>query len=160
VDARDPKLAPGERLIVAYKLGRAFISLAGAVTLGVLFLSHRLMAMHVVAYRLVVHHTSVLAMKLARLLLSAIEPKHIVIALAALAFDAVVLCFEGWSLLHKKPWGKWVVVVASGAPVPLELIALVRHLSAFRLVVLLGNVAIVAYLLARTWRLHHPAAAM
>jgi uncharacterized membrane protein (DUF2068 family) len=160
VETPTPRLAPGERLIVLYKLGRALISLAGAVTLGVLFATHRLMAMHLVAYRLIVHHTSVLAIKLAHLLLSAVEPKHVVIALAALAFDSVVLSFEGWSLLHRKPWGKWVVVVATGVPVPLELLALVKHLSVFRLLVLVLNLAIVAYLLARTWRMHHPAAAM
>src|SRR4051812_25883293 len=61
--APSERLAPGERLIVAYKLARAVISLAGAITLGILFGTHRLMAMHFVAFRLLEHNTSAFSIK-------------------------------------------------------------------------------------------------
>jgi uncharacterized membrane protein (DUF2068 family) len=160
VDSPAPRLEGGVRLIVAYKLARAVISFAGAVALGILFASHRLEAMHALAHRLLEHSTTATAIALAKFLLSALEPKHIVIGITALVLDAIVLVIEGWSLLHGKRWGAWVVVAASGSPVPFEIASLVKHFAVGRVAVLVVNVTIVAYLLARAWRMHHPAAAL
>jgi uncharacterized membrane protein (DUF2068 family) len=155
-----PRLDPGVKLIAAYKLARAVISFSGAVALGVLFATHRIEAMKDLAHRLLEHSTTAIAIELAKLTVSALEPRHLVIGVAALLLDAVVLCFEGWALLRGRRWGAWVVVAASGAPIPFEIASLIRHFALGRVFVLALNVAVVTYLLARTWRMHHPVAAM
>jgi uncharacterized membrane protein (DUF2068 family) len=154
-----PRLDAGVRLIIGYKLVRAVLSFAGALALGLLFGTHRLDAMHDLAHRLMEHSTSALAERVAHLMLSALEPKHVIIGITALVLDAIVLCFEGWALMHGRRWGAWVVVAATGTPIPFEIASLLRHLAAGRVAVLLVNVAIVAYLLARAWRSHHAAPA-
>jgi uncharacterized membrane protein (DUF2068 family) len=147
------------RLIIGYKLVRAVLSFSGAVALGLLYGTHRLDAMQDLAHRLNEHSASALAVWTAGLLLSALEPRHVIIGITALVLDAIVLCFEGWALLHGRRWGAWVVVAASGVPIPIEIASLVRHFAFGRIAVLVVNVAIVAYLLARAWRMHHAAAA-
>jgi uncharacterized membrane protein (DUF2068 family) len=152
-----PRLEGGLRLIVAYKLSRAVVSLGGALLLAALYARHHLDAVHDLVSRLQEHSTSAFAVEVSRLLLSAVEPRHLVIGITALVLDAVVLCFEGWALLKGRRWGAWVVVAATGVPVPFEVASLVRHFALGRVLVLAVNVAIVTYLLARAWRMHHPA---
>ena len=77
---------------------------------------------------------------------------------AALGLDGVVSFFEGWVLLRGYRWGPWVVVGATGAFVPYELVSLARHLHAGRVLLVMLNIAVVIYL-ARRARQHVTAAA-
>ena len=54
---------------------------------------------------------------------------------------------EGWALSRGYTWGEWLVVVTTAGLVPFEIGALIRHLRVGRVILLVLNVAIVAYLI-------------
>lgn len=71
-------------------------------------------------------------------------------AAAVLAWlDAASTAVEGVLLWFGRPWGEWIVVVAVGALLPVELFELARRVTPLRGAVFLVNVLIVAYL---AWR--------
>jgi uncharacterized membrane protein (DUF2068 family) len=60
---------------------------------------------------------------------------------------------EGVGLLMRKHWGKIVTIVITSSFLPFEIYELaVKEFSVFKLLLLLGNVAVVIYLV---WRLKH-----
>jgi uncharacterized membrane protein (DUF2068 family) len=63
---------------------------------------------------------------------------------------AALFLTEGVGLFLKKRWAEWLTVVSTGSFVPLEIYELCQQLSWFKAVLLLANVAIVAFLI---WRL-------
>ena len=137
---------PTLSVIIAYKFGRAALSLIGAVTALVLVLLG--FAAPLERYAEAVHHhaVSALAMRLTQWFVTAVEPTHMLVVAAALALDGSVLLVEGWALSRGQKWGVWLVVGASGLPVPFEIVALLRHPALGRVLVLLINGAIVAWL--------------
>ncbi len=70
----------------------------------------------------------------------------------ALLADGTLTLVEGWSLLHGRWWGPWLVVAATGSLLPFEIAALVRHRHVIRAVVFVVNVAIVVYLARKALR--------
>jgi uncharacterized membrane protein (DUF2068 family) len=56
---------------------------------------------------------------------------------------------EGIGLWLEKRWAEWFTVVITGSLVPLEVYEIYRHPTAVKIVVLVLNIAIVAYLLYR-----------
>jgi uncharacterized membrane protein (DUF2068 family) len=62
---------------------------------------------------------------------------------------AALLLTEGVGLWRRRHWAEYFTVVVTGSFVPLEAYELTRRFTAVRLVVLLLNVAIVAYLVRR-----------
>jgi len=67
-----------------------------------------------------------------------------VIALAAF-LDGVLSFVEGFALYRRYAWSRWLVVGATAALLPFEVVALARHRTVGRGVVLLINVLVVAY---------------
>ena len=153
---REPVL----KLIIAYKLGRAGLAVLAAVTLVVLLLAGLDAPVREFAARLHDHAVSALAVSLSSLLMSALEPNHIVVVTVALLLDGGVLVLEGWALWKGYRWGAWLVVAASAALLPFEVVALVHHSSLARVGVLVVNLAIVAWLLQRRIRQHLSSAAV
>lgn len=68
--------------------------------------------------------------------------------------DGATTLAEGFLLLRGKAWGEWLVIGALAALVPFEAVSLERHPGPIKLVVLLLNIVIVAYLAARRRREH------
>ena len=56
---------------------------------------------------------------------------------------------EGVGLVMRKRWGEWVTTIITGSLVPFEIYELAQGFHVVRLAVLIVNVAIVAYLIAR-----------
>ena len=56
---------------------------------------------------------------------------------------------EGTGLWLQRRWGEWATVVITGLLVPVEVYEIVRHPSGLKVVVLIVNVAVVAYLVHR-----------
>jgi uncharacterized membrane protein (DUF2068 family) len=56
---------------------------------------------------------------------------------------------EGFGLLLRRRWAEYLVLIATGAFLPVEVDELIRHPTPFKGIALLVNVAIVAYLV---WR--------
>jgi uncharacterized membrane protein (DUF2068 family) len=73
-------------------------------------------------------------------------PRHLYLVAAILGADAVVSAVEGWVLHRGYPWASWLVVGATGALLPFELVELIHRPRAIALAMLLANTAIVAYL--------------
>jgi len=72
------------------------------------------------------------------------------IGLAITAFGyAVLMGSEGVALYLRKPWARWFTIGATSSLLPIELYEIVREVHPVRVVVLLANVAIVAYLVKR-----------
>jgi len=56
---------------------------------------------------------------------------------------------EGVGLWMARSWGEWLTVIITSSLVPLEIYEIVRHLSVIKILVLITNLAIVAYLVYR-----------
>ena len=59
---------------------------------------------------------------------------------------------EGIGLWLQRRWGEWATVVITGLLVPLEVYEIFRHPNALKVVVLIGNIAVVVYLIVRIRR--------
>ena len=75
------------------------------------------------------------------------------VAFAAFA-DAALSAVEGLALRAGRWWAPWLVVIATGALLPWEVIAAVRKPGWLRIGILVVNVAVVAYLLVTVGRAH------
>jgi len=60
---------------------------------------------------------------------------------------------EGTGLLRRKRWGEWITVFITGSFLPFEMYELiVKQFNVFKILLLIGNAAVVVYLI---WRLRH-----
>jgi uncharacterized membrane protein (DUF2068 family) len=71
--------------------------------------------------------------------------KFVAIGLVALAY-AAIFATEGVGLWLQKYWAEWFTVIATGSLVPLEVYEAIHRFSVFKLLALIANIAIVAYL--------------
>jgi uncharacterized membrane protein (DUF2068 family) len=62
---------------------------------------------------------------------------------------AALFLTEGLGLWLAKPWAEWFTAVITGSLVPLEIFEIHRHPTIIKVIVLLLNIAIVAYLVLR-----------
>jgi len=70
------------------------------------------------------------------------------LAVGSLCYAAVFLV-EGLGLLSRQRWAEWLTVAVTASFIPLEIYEAVQHFGAGKIVALILNVAILAYLL---WR--------
>jgi uncharacterized membrane protein (DUF2068 family) len=148
----------GERLIVAYKFGKAALELAAAAAVPIV--AARGLPHDVLQLSLALHeHLSARWSHLYDALLSAGRSPHLRVVAAALALDGVVSLIEGWGVWRRRPWGPWVIVVATGGLIPLELVALLERPTAIKAAILALNVATVAYMVHRRMQARSPGAA-
>ena len=67
---------------------------------------------------------------------------------ARIAFAYSALRFtEAYGLWHTRTWAEWVALVSGALLLPLEIRELMRGLSVLRVVLLIGNLAVVLYML-------------
>jgi uncharacterized membrane protein (DUF2068 family) len=91
---------------------------------------------------------------LSRLL--SISPNQLRAASVGTFVYAGLLLTEGTGLLLRKRWAEYFTIISTAGLIPLEIYEMTRHLTAAKAVVLLINVAIVAYLIARVRSPHSP----
>jgi uncharacterized membrane protein (DUF2068 family) len=71
-------------------------------------------------------------------------------ALALTAFGyAALMGTEGVTLHLRKPWARWFTIVATSSLIPLEIYEIIREIHPMRVLVLVANIGIVAYLWQR-----------
>jgi uncharacterized membrane protein (DUF2068 family) len=145
---------PGLIVIITYKLVKGVLWLVLAATIVVMMRmglgDHLLgLARHL---RLHAHHWS---LALANLVVKASSRRSLWRIAFALVADGSVTLLEGWSLLHGRWWGPWLVVVATGSLLPIEVYALVRHPHVVRALIFVVNIAIVVYLARKAVREMH-----
>lgn len=145
-------------LIIAYKLVKGVLWLVLAC---VLLVSMR-MGLGAKLEGIAGHlrqHSQAWAIELAELLTRASTPRGLVTIVVALIADGTLTLVEGWALIHGHWWGPWLVVVATGSLLPFEVVALARHPHVGRALILVVNLAIVAYLIRKAVREHRARAA-
>lgn len=71
--------------------------------------------------------------------------KFVAIGLVALGY-AVLFAIEGIGLWLGKHWAEWFTVIATGSLIPLELYETLHRFGWLKLATLVGNVAIIIYL--------------
>jgi uncharacterized membrane protein (DUF2068 family) len=156
-----PQVAVGLRLITVYKFVKAALQAIAAVLL-FYGAAHGLGArLADFADNLREHAVHAWSNVFAAALLRFVHARHSLVWTAdALLFDAGLGCVEGWALSRGYTWGEWLVVGTSAFLIPFELRALIHHLRVGRAILLLVNLAIVAYLVItiRSRRAAHAAA--
>jgi len=83
--------------------------------------------------------------KLVALLQQMGPSKFVAIGIVALAY-ALLFGIEGVGLWLGKRWAEWFTVIATGSLIPLELYETLYHFGWLKLATLIGNVAIIVYL--------------
>ncbi len=78
-----------------------------------------------------------------------ISPKQLKATSIGTFIYAGLLLTEGTGLLLRKLWAEYFTIVTTGGLIPLEPYELSRHVTAAKIAVLIVNVAIVVYLVAR-----------
>jgi uncharacterized membrane protein (DUF2068 family) len=138
-------------LIALFKLFKGFLLLA--VAIGAVRLLHKDIA------ESVEHWVHVLRVDpenryIHRLLakLFAVTPKQLRELSAGTFIYSGLLLTEGVGLLLRKRWAEYFTVITTGLLIPLEVYELARHFTAAKVAVLVVNVLIVWYLLARLRR--------
>ena len=80
-----------------------------------------------------------------------LDPRDRALIGGALFLYAAVFLVEGTGLVLRKPWAEWMTLIVTASLIPIEVYEIAREVSIARVVVLIANIAIVAYLV---WRLH------
>ena len=81
-----------------------------------------------------------------------VTPKQLEAASVGTFAYAALLLTEGTGLLLRKRWAEYFTIISTAGLIPLEVYEIHRHLTAAKIVVLLVNIAIVIYLIARVRR--------
>jgi len=144
----------GVRTIMIYKAVKAALQLALALILLVLLPRGLPDELHALAGALRQHLTHAWAVELAALLERGSTRHGVVLASIALGLDGSLTAVEAAALRSGRAWGPWLVVVATGALLPFEVIELARSLRPSRALLLAVNLAIVLYLARGAWHEH------
>jgi uncharacterized membrane protein (DUF2068 family) len=144
----------GIRLILVYKLGKASLWLVLATVLGLLAGTGRLEPFRELGQQLRSHVASRWSLFLGEALVSALSTRGLRFIEAGLVLDGLLSTVEGWALWRGHRWGSWLVAVATALPIPWEAWELLRRPSPWRGLLLVVNLAVVAYLYG--WLRRHP----
>lgn len=79
--------------------------------------------------------------------LNGTSPGHFVVAGIAASIYAALFLVEGFGLWSGKRWAEYLTTIATASLIPFEVYELVRHATWVKGVVLVGNIAIVIYLI-------------
>jgi uncharacterized membrane protein (DUF2068 family) len=82
----------------------------------------------------------------------AVSPKQLKATSIGTFIYAALLLTEGTGLLLRKRWAEYFTIITTAGLIPLEVYELHKHLSAAKVVVLIVNLAIVAYLVVHLRR--------
>jgi uncharacterized membrane protein (DUF2068 family) len=142
----------GVRTIMIYKTAKAAVQLALALLLIVLLPRGLPDELHALASTLRHHLTQAWALELSALIDRGSTPHGVMLAIVALGLDGSLTAVEALALRSGRAWGPWLVVAATGAFLPFEVLELARALRPSRALLLTLNLGIVLYLARRAWR--------
>lgn len=143
----------GLGLIVAWKLAKGGALSLLAIALGFGFLSGgSVRVAHRLAQTMEHDFSSTLLRAVAAWLAAHVNPFTIGATTLLLALDGSLSLVQGIGLAGRHRWAAWLTVVPTSLFIPVEIWRLVVQPQATRVLVLVANVAIVAYLAARVRR--------
>lgn len=150
------KRAIGLEAIIDYKLIKAVAELAIGIVLLIFLLRGAEAGAATLAQIVIDHASRAWALQAATAIVLTGTTAHLKLATAGALGDAVLSAIEGLALRAGRWWAPWLVVVATGALLPWELIRAVRRPGWLRIGILIINVAVVAYLLRTVVREQRP----
>ena len=80
------------------------------------------------------------------------SPARLEIAASVGLAYAVLFAVEGVGLWLQRVWAEYLTIVATTSFIPFEVYELTRRFTPIRLVALVANVGVMAYLVARRWQ--------
>jgi len=134
--------------IIAFKAFKAITLTALGVTLVAARYANPALVLMSLAVAVHLPLTSRLFQRLLQSASSLTITKETALAMTAFGY-AALMGTEGIALHLRKPWAPWFTIIATGSPIPLEIYEIVREVHAIRVLVLIANVGIVAYLWKR-----------
>ncbi len=140
-----PGRALGVRLIVLYKAIKAVAEVLLGVLIVVLAATGALSDVRDLAVHLREHVASRWSLLAGRALGAVFSTRGVHLLEVGLALDGLLSAVEGWSLWRGYRWGPWLVVAATGTPLPLEMAELARTHRISRAVALAVNLAVDVY---------------
>jgi uncharacterized membrane protein (DUF2068 family) len=146
------KRAIGLEAIIDYKLFKAAVEVLAGILLVVLLLRGTEAGAASLAQMLIDHVSRGWALRAATAIVLTGTTGHVKMALAGAFADAALSAVEGFALRAGRWWAPWLVVIATGALLPWELVAAVRKPGWLRIGILAANAAVVAYLLVAVVR--------
>lgn len=145
------KRAIGLEAIIDYKLLKAAVELVLGVLLLALLLRGAEAGAATLAQVVLDHVSRAWALQAATAIVLTGTTGHVKIAAAGAFADAALSAVEGFALRSGRWWAPWLVVIATGALLPWELIEVVRRPGWLRIGLLALNLAVVVYLLEVAW---------
>jgi uncharacterized membrane protein (DUF2068 family) len=146
LSARGDRRELALQLIALGKLVKATIVLASGTVFAGMLLTGSTVHLHGLATHMREHVTAAWSIYVANAVVSVTDRRHLAVVTCALLLDGATTAVEWYALSRGRRWGEWLVVVATSSLLPFEVVALLRHHHAGRLVVLVVNLAVVAYL--------------
>jgi uncharacterized membrane protein (DUF2068 family) len=144
----------GLEAIIDYKLTKAVVELILGVLL-VVGLVRGPEAMSASFAQMILDHASgAWALRVATIIVLTGTSGHVKIAAAVAIGDSALSAFEGLALRAGKWWAPWLVVIATGSLVPVEVWEIIRKPKPIRGAILVINWAILVYLLRVAVREH------
>ena len=144
----------GLEAIIDYKLTKAIVELILGVLLVVgLVRGPEAMAASF-AQMILDHQSGAWALRVATIIVLTGTSGHVKIAAAVAIGDSALSAFEGLALRAGKWWAPWLVVIATGSLVPVEVWEIIRKPKPVRGAILVINWAILVYLLRVAVREH------
>ena len=86
-----------------------------------------------------------------------LSPEHAGLIATALFAYAALFIVEGTGLLMLKTWAEWLTFIATTSFIPFEVVEVVHRSTPLRWAIIVINVVIAAYLLARRLKMRRPA---
>jgi uncharacterized membrane protein (DUF2068 family) len=148
------KRAIGLEAIIDYKLIKAVAEAALGIVLLVFLLRGAEAGAATLAQMVIDHSSRAWALQAATAIVLTGTTPHLKLATAGAFADAVLSAVEGLALRAGRWWAPWLVVIATGALLPWELIRALRRPGWLRVAVLVINAAVVVYLLRTVAREH------
>lgn len=137
----------GIEAIILYKLIKAGVEVLLGIAAAILIANGAEAGAATLAEILLEHYTGGWALELATLIVEAATRDHVKFIAFATFADAALSVVEGLALRAGRWWAPWLVVIATAAFLPLELIEIFARPRWGRFVILVINLAVVAYLL-------------
>lgn len=149
----------GLEAIIVYKLVKAAAELLIGLAAAFLLIRGAEAGAATLAESILEHVGAGWALRAATLLVEVATSRHVRLLAVVSIADAALSAVEGLALRAGRWWAPWLVVIATAALLPWELLEAVARPKWTRLALLLINLAVVAYLLRSVRRAHSTPAA-
>lgn len=146
------KRAIGLEAIILYKLVKAVLEVLLGLAAVFLVVRGAEAGAATLAEILLEHFTGGWAFEAAKLIVRAGTSGHVKFIAMASFGDAALSAVEGLALRAGRWWAPWLVVLATGALLPWEMVEIFVHPKWGRFLILFINVAVVAYLVTQVVR--------